>query len=110
MPRKFVAIAVCFIFALGLVSLSMAAAKKGGPSPEQITKVQEGLKALGVYTGDVTGKIDKATTDAIKAFQKDKGMKETGRVSKKLIEALDKAKTEKAGAPPVAEPAAPPAK
>lgn len=47
-----------------------------------IEKAQQALKTKGLYKGDVTGKIDSATKDAIKSFQEQQGLKATGHLNK----------------------------
>jgi C1A family cysteine protease/peptidoglycan hydrolase-like protein with peptidoglycan-binding domain len=47
------------------------------------------LEALGEYKGPITGCFDKLTEEAVKKFQKQKGLLENGRVDKKTSDALD---------------------
>ncbi len=42
------------------------------------TQLQQALKVLGFYDGDVTGVYDEATTDAVRALQQALGVPETG--------------------------------
>lgn len=51
--------------------------KKGG-SGAQVRRAQEGLKALGYYTGKVDGNFSKAFEEAVIAFQKDFGLTTDG--------------------------------
>ena len=46
---------------------------------DAVVTVQTQLKALGYYTGDVTGTYDKATRTALKAFQKKNGLTADGK-------------------------------
>jgi peptidoglycan hydrolase-like protein with peptidoglycan-binding domain len=50
--------------------------------PATIEKAQQALKAKGLYKGDITGKMDPDTRDAVKAFQKQEGLNPTGRLNK----------------------------
>ena len=50
--------------------------------PATIEKAQQALKAKGFYKGDITGKMDPTTRDAVKAFQKQEGISPTGRLNK----------------------------
>jgi branched-chain amino acid transport system substrate-binding protein len=43
-----------------------------------VAQLQQALKALGYYEGDVTGIYDEATTAAVAALQRDLGLPETG--------------------------------
>jgi len=54
-------------------------------SPE---KIQRALKAAGVYTGPMDGKIGSGTKAAIKEFQKSHGLKADGVLGKKTWEEL----------------------
>ena len=42
------------------------------------TQLQQVLKALGYYEGDITGVFDEATAEAVRALQRDLGLPETG--------------------------------
>ncbi len=42
------------------------------------TQLQQVLKVLGYYEGDITGVFDEATADAVRALQRDLGLPETG--------------------------------
>jgi len=103
MAKKLMVVLLGIMFAFAMASASFAADKA------KITKAQEALKALGTYQGEVTGTMDEATTTAVKAFQKEKGLKETGKLNKKTMAALEKAAAEKAGGAPAAAPAEKPA-
>ena len=54
-------------------------------SPE---KIQRALKAAGVYTGPIDGKIGAGTKEAIVEFQKSHGLKADGVLGKKTWDAL----------------------
>ncbi len=42
------------------------------------TRIQQALRALGYYDGEITGTMDEATREAIRALQRDLGVPETG--------------------------------
>jgi len=56
-------------------------------SPRQI---QTALKNAGYYKGTIDGKIGSKTKEAIRSFQKSKGLKAEGVVGQKTIEKLSK--------------------
>ncbi len=56
--------------------------------PETIQKAQQALKEKGFYKGEVSGKMDGVTRDAIKAFQAQQGIRETGRLNKETRQRL----------------------
>jgi peptidoglycan hydrolase-like protein with peptidoglycan-binding domain len=61
---------------------------------EATKHIQEMLSDLGYYTGDINGKYDTATEDAVKAFQEEQGLTADGIVGPKTLAALeDAAKT-----------------
>lgn len=49
-----------------------------GSSGEAVVTFQKQLKELGYYDGDCAGKFGKATENAVKAYQKAKGLAQTG--------------------------------
>ena len=51
---------------------------KKGSSGADVRKAQQALKDLGYYTGRVDGNFSKVFEEAVLAFQKDWGLKETG--------------------------------
>lgn len=56
---------------------------------EQLKKYQQQLIDLGWYNGKLTGKYDKATVDAVKAFQKATGLKVDGAIGPKTSAKLN---------------------
>ena len=58
-----------------------------------VTQLQQALKVLGYYEGDITGVYDEATTAAVAALQRDLGLPETGQYD----EATDAALRERLG-------------
>ncbi|MBO5535993.1 MAG: peptidoglycan-binding protein [Clostridia bacterium] len=60
-----------------------------GTSDAAIRDVQEKLKAIGFYSGDITGRAGEKTIQAIKAFQKKIGLDETGELTKTTLARLD---------------------
>lgn len=56
---------------------------------EFAASLQQNLKTLGHYTGDVTSKIDDATIEALKKFQEKEGIEITGTADQDTIARLD---------------------
>jgi carboxyl-terminal processing protease len=54
----------------------------------EITKLQEALKAKGEYPGSIDGFMGKKTRTALKAFQKANGLKASGRLDDQTAEKL----------------------
>ena len=71
---------------------SAADTEKTAESDEDVREAQEGLKALGYYQGEITGHAGKKTVAAIGAFQKDQGLKETGKADSATLKALRSAR------------------
>jgi hypothetical protein len=96
MNKKCLALILGVIIALSFTGFSIAEEKENQQA-EKISKAQEGLKTLGYYKGDVTGKMDKDTRDAIKEFQKkEEDMKmPAGMLTEKTCSAIDKAAEKK---------------
>jgi peptidoglycan hydrolase-like protein with peptidoglycan-binding domain len=57
---------------------------------KSVRLVQTGLSELGYAPGEVTGELDAQTQAAIAAFEKDRGLPETGAVSDALLAELSK--------------------
>lgn len=95
--KRCLALIIGVIVALSFTGFSIAEEKET-PRQEKITKAQKGLKALGYYKGDATGKMDKDTCEAVKEFQKkEEDMKmPNGMLDEKTCSAIDK-KAEKKG-------------
>jgi len=55
---------------------------------DQIIQVQKMLKDKGLYTGDATGKMDDPFRTAIKSYQKDNGLKQTGTLNRATLEKM----------------------
>jgi peptidoglycan hydrolase-like protein with peptidoglycan-binding domain len=66
--------------------------QKRGPvfraTKEQIKQAQAMLKDRGFYTGEQTSKLDQATRDGIKQYQKTVGLKSTGTLNKSTLEKM----------------------
>lgn len=69
MTKRIFMILMCCAVALSFAAVSMAKEKETARQ-EKIKKAQEDLKVLDYYKGEATGKMDKATRDAVKEFQK----------------------------------------
>jgi peptidoglycan hydrolase-like protein with peptidoglycan-binding domain len=65
-------------------------APPAAPEARLIRYVQTSLAELGYEPGEVTGEMSAATESAILAFEKDRQLPETGRISEALIEELSK--------------------
>ena len=68
---------------------------------DQIKQVQTMLKDKKLYTGGITGSLSDETREAIKSFQKDKGLKETGTLNRSTLEKMGVELTETQKAIPV---------
>lgn len=71
------------------------------PTKDQITQVQSKLKSAALYSGDSTGKLDKASRDAIKNWQGTNGLKKTGTLNRATLEKMEIVLTETQKAIPV---------
>lgn len=81
--------------------------KEGRESPD-VYWLQQTLKDLGYYDTKVTGKMLGKTTRAVKAYQKDHGLKITGQVGQEMIDMLaEEAMGKTAPQEPAATPAEP---
>ncbi|MEA5592976.1 peptidoglycan-binding domain-containing protein [Rivularia sp. UHCC 0363] len=61
---------------------------RSGCSGPAVTKLQQDLKALGIYNGPVTGRFLQLTTDAVIKFQRQKGINPIGVVGPQTSEAI----------------------
>lgn len=84
-----------------------APAKKRGPvfrpTKDQIKQVQAMLKEKSLYKGEATGSYNDETRAAIKSFQKDNGLKQTGTLNRATLEKMNIELTESQKAIPVSE-------
>ncbi len=55
--------------------------------PATVTEVQRNLTAISEYQGEITGKLDSVTVNAIQAFQRSAGLQDNG-----IIDATTRAK------------------
>lgn len=71
---------------------------KRGPvfraNKDQVIAAQAMLRKKGAYSGESTGKLDPATRDAIKVYQKDNGLRATGTLNRATLEKMGIALTE----------------
>ena len=58
------------------------------PTKDQITQVQTKLKGASLYSGESTGKLDKASRDSIKNWQSSNGLKKTGTLNRATLEKM----------------------
>jgi len=71
------------------------------PTKDQITQVQTKLKGASLYSGESTGKLDKASRDSIKNWQGSNGLKKTGTLNRATLEKMGIALTDTQKAIPV---------
>ncbi len=95
-------------------TITVAEAKKSAPAPakrppifrptkDQIRQVQATLKEKGLYNGDTTGAYNEDTRAALRAYQKDNGLKSTGGLNRATLEKMNIALTDSQKAVPVSE-------
>lgn len=72
---------------------------KRGPvfraTKEQINQAQELLKSRGFYAGEQLGKLDEATREGLRKYQRAEGLKVTGTLNKVTLEKMNIALTDK---------------
>ena len=56
--------------------------------PREVSLAQRYLGELGYYEGQPTGQLDRSTRDALRAFQRDHGLKPTGQLTPEVLRAL----------------------
>lgn len=103
--KKLLAISLSLFTALSVVVLdqksikastqaqtSVSTAKKRGPifraTKEQIKQAQSILKSRGFYSGDTSAKLDDATREGLREYQKAEGLKVTGTMNKLTLEKM----------------------
>ena len=78
---------------------------KRGPvfraNKDQVIAAQTMLRSKGVFAGEATGKLDAATRDSIKSYQKDNGLRATGTLNRATLEKMGIDLTEKQKSAPV---------
>lgn len=78
--------------AASAVTQTSTATKKRGPifraTKEQIKQAQVILKTRGFYSGEPTAKLDDATREGLRGFQKAEGLKVTGTMNKLTLEKM----------------------
>ena len=62
---------------------------------DQIRQAQTILKERGLYSGEITGKLDDSTRAALKEYQKAEGLKATGTLNRVTLEKMNITLTEK---------------
>lgn len=73
------------------------------PTKDQIKQVQAMLKGKTLYTGEATGSYNDETRAAIKKFQKENGLKETGTLNRATLEKMGIELTDSQKTIPVSE-------
>ena len=85
--------------AVARTQTSATIAKKRGPvfraTKEQIKQAQTILKTRGFYNGEATAKLDDATREGLRDYQKAEGLKVTGTMNKLTLEKMGIELTEK---------------
>src|SRR5690606_21747906 len=71
------------------------------PTKDQISQVQTKLKSENLYSGEATGKLDKASRASIKKWQGSNGLKKTGTLNRATLEKMGIELTETQKAIPV---------
>jgi peptidoglycan hydrolase-like protein with peptidoglycan-binding domain len=78
---------------------------KRGPvfraNKDQVIAAQNMLRSKGVYSGEANGKLDPATRDSIKNYQKNNGLRPTGTLNRATLEKMGIELTDKQRAIPV---------
>lgn len=69
-------------------------ADAGADQRAKVRRVQASLAEIGYTPGAINGEMSEATRNAIKAFERDKGLPETGVISQELLAALTKTETD----------------
>lgn len=69
---------------------------KVGDSGAAVKKVQKRLKSLGYYSGSIDGDYGNGTKNAVKAFQKNNGLKVNGNVNSATLKKLNSSSAKKA--------------
>lgn len=76
-----------------------ARVRKRGPifraTKDQIKQAQTLLKQRGLYGGDVTGKLDAGTRDALRKYQEAEKIKVTGTLNRNTLEKMNITLTER---------------
>ncbi|HYJ92609.1 MAG TPA: peptidoglycan-binding domain-containing protein [Pyrinomonadaceae bacterium] len=118
MKNFFHVLAVCLLLATATFAQSSSSTSNSGPSSgasstkrppifrptkDQITQVQKILKEKKLYSGDATGAYNDETRSAIKNFQKDNSLKETGTLNRATLEKFGVALTDSQKAIPVSQ-------
>ena len=73
------------------------------PTKDQIKQAQTMLKERSLYKGEASGTYNDDSRNAIRAFQKDNGLKETGTLNRATLEKMNIALTDSQKAIPVSE-------
>ena len=78
---------------------------KRGPvfraNKDQVIAAQTMLRSKGVFAGEATGKLDAATRDSIKSYQKENGLRASGTLNRATLEKMGIELTEKQKSAPV---------
>lgn len=91
---------LCVITLLTLSLASPSQALEKGNNGSQVTELQKQLKAAGYFDGTVTGYYGSLTQQAVKEFQKAKGITVNGVVDEVTLKALDSSSVTTTSSPP----------
>lgn len=83
-----VAINLFLLILIGTAASPAAQALCLGCSGEKVAAVQRRLKEKGIYSGEINGSYDFATRKAVKAFQKENGLENSGEADYETVAAL----------------------
>lgn len=83
-----VAINLFLLILIGTAASPAAQALCLGCNGEKVAAVQRRLKEKGIYSGEINGSYDLATRKAVKAFQKESGLENSGEADYKTVTAL----------------------
>ena len=90
MLKRLISIILVLALALACFPAAQAATLRKGDRGSEVKKLQNALKQLGYYSLKVDGVYGKGTVNAVKAFQKSKGLKADGIAGPKTQEKLYK--------------------
>ncbi len=86
--RRFLPLCLCLCLCLLTTQSAQAQSLYWGSSGDQVSQVQQKLKAWGYYNGAVDGKFGQALYDAVILFQRKNGLTADGVVGKATFAAL----------------------
>ncbi len=88
MLKRLISALLILTLILACTPASLAETLRKGSRGSEVTKLQEALKELGLYTGKADGVYGRATEQAVKAFQRKNGLKADGVAGPKTLKKL----------------------